>query len=404
MDGGGGDVDGGVGSDGGSSDARIGDGGSGGGGPGGPWTALPLIDDTSSERTVPHLGNDLVTGIVFESPDKGLVVTRQDGLINTRGGAVFQADHGAITAIAFSGDDTVDRPDARHTGSTAFVGLERTPTGYVAMAYADETIASDDGGATFTLRANSARDRFGIEAVLAYQVTATGTTIVRETGIVSVSDGPPGPNASYQDIWAPVFDPGLPAAQCQVGPRGSNATTPRNSVYVSTDRRFLAYASYQAFGPVICISTDGGASFYPHALDVPSDLAHVAPTGVTFTSPTTGITWFASRTAGAYVKRTTDGGTTWTDVALPRELVSDSLEIPAGFFAPDGQHGWLAGFDYTTSAALVLATIDSGASWARVTDVAEAVTAAHGDKLRCGFALDATHVWLGGDRGVVLHN
>jgi hypothetical protein len=34
--------------------------------------------------------------------------------------------------------------------------------------------------------------------------------------------------------------------------------------------------------------------------------------------------------------------------------------------------------------------------------VAAAVTAAGGDKLFCGFALDATHFWIGGARGLVL--
>jgi hypothetical protein len=399
-DAGGGGIDGG-GID--SSRIEIDAGPSSGGGIGGPWTALSLINDTSTDRTVQHQGNDLVTGFYFESPDKGFVVTRQDGLLNTRGGAVFRADRNAITSIAFSGDDNLARPDGRHNGSIAFVGLERTPGGYIAMAYASETIASDDGGATFTLRPNSVEDRFGIETVLAHQVTATGTTIVRETGIVSVSNAPPGPTAIYDDIWSPSLEP-QPAALCQAGPRGSNATTPRNSTYVSGDRRFLAYASRPAAQPEICISTDGGVSFTPHPLNAPSDATSFAPTGVTFASATTGIAWFASRTAGAYIKRTTDGGTTWNAVAIPSELASSDIELPAGFFAPDGQHGWLAGYDYTAGEALVLSTTDGGAGWGRVTDVAAAVAAAHGDKLRSGFALDATHVWLGGDRGVVLRN
>lgn len=402
MDGSEGGTDAGA-SDGPGSDAGAGTDGGGGGG-GGGWTALPLIDDTSSDPTVAHRGNDLVTGIYFESPDKGLIVTRQDGLFNGRGGAVFKADRSAVTSIAFSGDDTAARPGARHTGAIGFVGLERTATGYIAIAYANETIASDDGGATFTLRPNASSDRFGIESVLAYQATATGTTIVRDTGIVSVSDGPPGPEAIYQDVWAPYFDPNLPEAQCQAGPRASNATTPRTSAYVSSDRQFLAYTSNPLFHPEICISTDGGAAFFPHPLEVPSAATHLTPTGVTFTSPTTGIAWFASNTAGAYIKRTSDGGTTWADIALPREVGSDAIELPAGFFAPDGQHGWLAGFDYTTRAALVITTADGGATWSRVTGVADAVAAAHGDKLRSGFALDATHVWLGGDHGVVIHN
>jgi hypothetical protein len=394
----------GSGSGGGGGGGGSGSGSGSGGGSVGGWTALPLIDDTRSDRTVEHAGNDRVTGIAFASPDKGLVVTQEDGLLNPRGGAVFHATRSAITSIAFSGDDVADRPGARHSGSTSFVGLERTPTGYIAMAYASETIASSDDGATFAMRPNGGRERFGIENVLAYQVTATGTTIVRDTGVVSVSDGPPGPDAIYTDIWSPNTDPDLPLDVCQRGPKASNALVTRYAVHVSSDRMFLAYTANPGRHPEICISTDGGASFYPHALEVPESAMGYQPVGVTFTSRMTGIAWFAADAGGAYIKRTTDGGTTWTDVPLPREIASDAIELPAGFFAPDGVHGWLAGFDFTAATALLLATSDGGATWSRVSGVAEAVEAFRGNKLLSGFALDATHVWLGGDHGLVMRN
>lgn len=388
------------------------DGGGGSGGGGGTvagWTQMPLLDDlSSSARAVYHKGNDLVTGIHYESPDKGFIVSQGANETYARGGAVFKASASAVTAIAFSGDDT----GLRQRGAIAFTGLERTPTGYIAMAYATDVIASHDGGATFTIQGNSNAERFGIEPVLAFQVVsagpATGTTLVRETGVVTVSSTPPGLGAVYEDIWAPhtpesIPDP-VPADVCQLGPRGTGTPVTRYSVYVSADRSFLAYTSNPNHHPEICISTDGGRTFYPHPLDVPESARDVPSTGVTFTSPATGIAWYASSFGGKYIKRTVDGGRTWSDVPFPRELAASQLQLPAGFFAPDGQHGWLAGYDHTSRAALLLATTDGGASWSRVSGVAEAVDAFHGDKLYSGFALDANHIWVGGARGLLMHN
>ena len=389
-----------------SIDTLAGDdaGGGGGGGGGDGWTAMPLVDDMSNpDRAVYHKGNDLVTGIYYESADKGFIVSAGDGETFTRGGAVFTATGGEVSSVAFSGDGT----GVSLNGSIDFVGLEKTPSGYLAMAYASDVIASKDGGATFTIEKNG--PGFGIEPVMAFAVTGTGTTLVRKTGVVSVGTGAPGPSTSYTDIWAPnaiptIPDP-VPATMCQGGPRGAGVPTTHDSVYVAPDRNFIAYTSNPGtYEPQICISTDGGHSFTPRVLTVPEAAEDLPPTGVTFASAMVGITWFASPTFGTYIKRTTDGGTTWTDVVLPAEVAPHGLELPGGFFAADGQHGWLAGYDHDDSAALLLATADGGATWQVVPGVGTAASAAGGDKLYTVFALDADHVWVGGARGLVMHN
>jgi hypothetical protein len=78
--------------------------------------------------------------------------------------------------------------------------------------------------------------------------------------------------------------------------------------------------------------------------------------------------------------------------------------MPVGFFAADGLHGWLAGFDYGPGKAFAIATADGGATWTAVDGIAAAVDQAGGTKLYAGFALDAKHVWFGGDAGVLIHN
>ncbi len=383
-------------------------GSSGGGGSGSNvagWTAMPLVDDTSDPANiVAHKDNDLVTGIYYASADKGFIVTQGANATFGNGGAVFKATGSAITSVAFSGDGT----GISLNGTIDFVGIEPTPTGYIATAYASDIIQSTDGGLTFGIAVNGSAGAFGIEPVLAYRVASTGTTLVRETGVVTVSNDAPGPTATYEDIWAPNAIPSIPdpvpVAMCQNGPLGTGVPVTHDSVYASADRMVIAYTASGDTAPEICISTDAGESFYPHVLDVPSTAADATPTGVMFTSPLIGITWFAQSSAGAYIKRTVDGGTIWTDVALPAGVVAGSFELPAGFFAPDGVHGWLAGYDDSAHLALVLATSDGGVTWAKVSGVSDAVTAAGGDKLYSGFALDATHVWLGGANGLVIHN
>ena len=66
-------------------------------------------------------------------------------------------------------------------------------------------------------------------------------------------------------------------------------------------------------------------------------------------------------------------------------------------------HDWITGYNLSTSAPLLLATTDGGSTWTTVgAGLTAAVTASGGDKLYCGFALDATHFWIGGASGLVL--
>lgn len=388
-----------VGSDagGGGSDAG------GGGSKFGDWTVVELIDDaTDPTDTVLRKDQDLVMAIYFESPDKGFILTQGDRRSSGSGGAVFKATGSAVTSVAYS--------DANSLQSPSFIGIQPTPTGYIALAAANQIVSSVDGGNTFKLTKNGEGDQFGIEYTLAFQLSATGTTVVRDTGVVTTSDDPnPGPNTVYEDVWAPNASAPIPETltpdECPNGPRGAGLPRTRNSVHVSADRRFIAYTSNDDdFHPEVCISTDFGHSFIAHVLDVPEDAQDFTPTGVVFTDALNGIVWFGSQTAGAYVKRTTDGGVTWKDGALPAAIAAHDLELPAGFFAPDGKHGWLAGFDHGTNVALLITTADGGATWTKVDGVGDAVDKAGGLKLYSVFAVDATHVWLGGDGGLLMHN
>jgi hypothetical protein len=374
---------------GGDDDGTPGSGGSGGsgGGTSGGWTAVPLVNDGSTQR----VDNDLVSGILFTAPDKGFVVTQGADESFSDGGAVFDVS-GSTVSLAFSGK--AGGPSL--VGTIDFTGLEQTPSGFVAMAYSADVVRGDASG-HFSIEKDGSLA--GIEPVLGFRETSTGTTIVRDSGVVSIASQAAGPNASWQDVWAPnASEPipaEIPADECQGGPLGAGAPVMRSSAYIGNG--LIAYTSDPDFQPQICISTNNGSAFYPSMLTVADDASENAPSGVVFASATTGITYWGSSTAKPYIQRTTDAGKTWKVVAVPSSVATHGLDLNAAFFAPDGQHGWIVGFDHQTNTALGLASIDGGATWSTVDGLGDA-------KLYSGFALDATHVWIGGAKGTLLHN
>lgn len=403
-DAGGGGGDAGGGNGGGGSGG--GDGSGGNGSDEGPissnWSVLPLLNDAANR--VFHAGEDLVTGIYFASRDRGWIVTQGANQSFGRGGAVFTARQHAVTGVAFAAPD--GGPSL--AGSVDFVGIEPTPTGYIAMAYAADVVASVDRGATWTIQRGGML-QLGISPVIGLSVTTSGTTLVAKSGVVATSTSAPGPDATFLHVWAPIANPPIPnpvpAELCQGGPIGAGAPTTRESVWISPDRQTIAYTVNPNHVPQICISHDGGSTFLPVSLDVPDEDTDVPPTGILFLTPTTGITWLGAADAVTkpYVKRTTDGGVTWVDAALPPSLVPLRLELHGAFFARDARHGWITGYDRDGRVPVLLSTSDAGARWTMVeSGLVDAVRDAGGDKLFCGFALDAEHFWIGGARGLVL--
>jgi photosystem II stability/assembly factor-like uncharacterized protein len=363
-------------------------------GAGDAWTTMKLVNDvTNPDRPITHIGADFVTGIHYSSPDQGVIVTQDDGLMNPRGGAVFKANATAVTSIAFGGDET----GINHMGTIDFTGLEKTPTGYIAMAYASEVIGSDDGGATFGIKLNAPAGRFSIDRVLAFAVSATGATLIHDNGVIATSASAPGPTSSYDDVWKNSQG----NAMCPDGPRSTTVPITHASVYVSPGRTRIAYTANPSSTPMVCKSIDGGRSFTAQRLTVPNV---ARPTGVLFPTKKVGIAWYGSANTPAYIRRTDDGGATWREVALPAAIATHNVDLPGGYFAPDCMHVWLAGFDLATSQALLLASSDAGATWSVVPGVGDAVAAANGDKLYTVFALDTAHIWVGGARGVIAHN
>lgn len=390
----------------GMSTSSSGAGGSMAGPPG--WTPVALLDDnTDPNNMVFRSGNDLVTGIYFASLDDGWVTTQGSQQTFQNGGAIFKAKQKQVSSLLFSGN----RNGLCLLGTIGFQGLSKTKDGFIALGYACDVIASHDGGKTFDIQHAAAGDQHGIEQVLAVRTRASDTVMIADTGYVSVTQGVPGPNAVWMDTWAPQANPPtpnpVPADQCQGGPQ-SGLPKEATNVYVSQDGNTMAYTSSPNFDPQICVSTDGGKSFFPKLLpNVPMEAQDFAPSGVVFADAKTAITFWANNIypGKQYIYRSTDAGQTWSSVAVPADVAMKAIEMRSAFFAPDGQHGWIVGYDYDASIALLLRTTDGGATWKTVSsDLAAKVSMMGGGKLHTGFALDASHIWVGGDYGVLMAN
>jgi hypothetical protein len=382
--------------------------GAGGDMPGAPgWTAVPLLDDaTDPNKMVYRAGNDLVTGIHFASLDDGWVTTQGSEQTFGNGGAVFKAKQKQVSKVLFGGN----RNGLCLLGTIDFHGIEKTTDGFVALAYACDVIASHDGGATFGIESAEAGEQLGIEDVLVMRRRANDTLIVADTGYVSITPGAPGPASVWTDTWAPEANPPVPnpvpADQCQSGP-SSPTPSQHTAAYVSPDGSLIAYGASPSFDAQICVSTDGGKTFFPKVLPVAEDAKDFIPTGVTFASAKVGIAWWATSIYPGlqYIYRTVDAGQTWTAVDLPSDVATKSIELASAFFAPDGTHGWMVGYNHDSSSALLLRTKDGGATWQSVaSDLAKKVSATGGGKLFTGFALDASHIWVGGNHGVLMAN
>jgi hypothetical protein len=377
--------------------------------PGAPgWTAVALLDDmTDPQNTIVRSGNDLVSGIYFASLDDGWVTTRGSQGSFGNGGAVYKAKSTSLTSILFSANQTVPCLG----GNMDFMGIDKSPDGYNILGIACNIVASHDAGKTFAVVANDAAS-FGIEQTLAMRSFSGGTMMFADTGYVATSTDAPGPTSTWTTIWAPEASPSVPMPvptdECQTIQKNAQPAE-RTVAYVSPDAKLVAYVTATgAQEPIVCVSKDSGKSFFPRSLpNFPTDATDFAPSGVVFASSAVGITWWADNIypAGSYIYRTTDSGDTWTSVALPTAVAGKAIELTSGFFAPDGTNGWLVGYDYDASSALILRTVDAGVTWTKSGgDLATKVDGAGGGKLYTGFALDAYHIWVGGDYGVLMAN
>ncbi len=380
-----------------ASNAGDDDGGGGGGGSGSNggsnttpsnWTEMPLSSGHD---------DDAVTAIYYASPSQGLIATAGS---ESSSGGIFNANATSVTGISFDGSSSND---------LEFYGFAKTPTGYYAYTDIEETVVGDSTGKFSDLGPNGTQAG-NVSQVIGAYVTATDTVLVTKEAVWQATSVP-GASADYSASFAPppaspTVPEDFPSTDCQDDPLPNDPVfINMATVAISTDGKTIVYASASdADGvPEVCVSTNGGAAFLP--TELPG--GEVAPSGVVFPNPADPSTLivYSAQTdndAGAnFIMRSTNGGTSFQSVAIPSSVASKSIEFDYAFFAPDGQHGWIIGLDDTNDLGLALVTTDGGETWAEDTTGIASVDPANEERLRAGFALDATHVWIGGDHGVL---
>jgi photosystem II stability/assembly factor-like uncharacterized protein len=377
------------------------------GAPAGAWTRLSLPDDGALQRG----SNDIVTAIRFDSLDRGWLATMGFAETAIEGGAIYNARAGAVTGLALSGRGL---DDGQNVG---FRDIQPTPRGlWVGTSQADLFVSSSDHGMTFTAAPSGLAS---IDRVLWGSVDASDRWwIVASAGVLWSTTGTPSATSSWDPVWAPertptIPDP-IPDGACDLGPRPENGELPYRYGYVSPDGQRQLYLM-RIRPPRVCLSEDAGRSFYPVVLPSPPeggagpDGNGLGPYGIVFTDAMHGWIYYGNdlQDDSAYVYRTTDGGHTWSLGALPTALLAPGARVALTnlFFAPDAMHGWVVGYSSNDTNPLLLRTDDGGAHWSDISTSVRGAPGVHSpQKLYSGFALDATHIWLGGDQGLVLYN
>ena len=225
----------------------------------------------------------------------------------------------------------------------------------------------------------------------------------------------PGAGALWTPLWSPV-SPAVPSnfealkradpKLCDSDPGVSISPHLTQPAYVAPDLSVILYPSGArnqrgTDSPGVCISTDGGKRFYHVEFKGLED--GEGPLGVT--CPTINKCFAyggldsAPKSTFVYVTADAQKGvnSTWTKAKLPNLREDSKFRNLA--FAPDGSNGWLVGWS-GSSDTLLLQSTDGGMSWKDATSSIRAL--APGVRLHAVYALDATHVWIGGEGGTLL--
>jgi hypothetical protein len=225
-----------------------------------------------------------------------------------------------------------------------------------------------------------------------------------------------GNGALFEAIWSPAnnvpndfrtLNTQANQTLCRSEPGNSVLPEKVQNMYVAPDLSILLYGTNfndsNSEKAAVCISTDGGKRFYRGELPGLGSRDH--PIGMTCTSPDKCFA-FNSKVTMSYVENdflyyTTNAQQNPKSVWKPAKLptLREGSELTFLFFSPDGKNGWLGG-NVEKSAPLLLSSNDGGETWRDSTASIRGLAA--DEQIHSGFALDASTIWLGTNKGTVI--
>lgn len=355
-----------------------------------PSTTTCVFSASDGASTKPHISTMTATTV-----NGTALVTSDDNLANTAG---------VLGTPGFLGFSKV--------GDTLVAQLDNAGSGFVS-AKGDPTAAANWSVVKIGTDTGAAGD-FGLNAQYGFAKTSTGWIQIRMS-FVFTSTADPGPTTPWAPVWSPQGSSPIPSnlddlrqadpTLCDSEVGYSNSPHPVQATYVAADGSIALSPAMglnqQSNDPAgVCISTDGGNRFHLAKLNLADGIN--GPTAVFCTSKdhcvVAGGQVFVDNSHYLYVSNNASQGatSTWTKATIPAGTSGQT--IPSQFFfAPDGKTGWLVGND--NAGPLLWATTDGGATW---TDQKTLVSGLTEKKLWSGYAIDATHIVLGGDSGTIL--
>jgi hypothetical protein len=279
-------------------------------------------------------------------------------------------------------------------------GLVQSSYGLVALTPLDTLVASVDNGSTFSATPTDLPSTAGGGNLtwLGEEGTHLWTAVTDDGNVCTTHMSPP---------WS-----GNPWGTCVALPDWlSSQVPPPQQFYRSPAGGLMVSLESSQTPPQVEVSFDGG--FTSVTLGNPNlpdgGTYYYSPNVLGFYDGLNGIVASGNGSSSsipfAYV--TSDGARTWTDVQLPPSSSSAEPTLTSVFYAPGGLDVWILGWGSGANPLVLYMSSNGGrpnadgsTSFVDLSGNA-ASNAPSGINFVSGFALDATHIWLGGSSGML---
>lgn len=383
------------------------------------FRAITLPDDLDATDNV----GERVTGIACTAANKCVVVTSPNG----EAGHIYATDGHTILnggAALVTGDETY-ADQFGTVGTVQFLGVQVIGSRVVAHTDgAESAFVSATGDITqpaswtsvVTGTSATAATSFALNPQFGFGTNGTKWVMLNDGRIWEATVATPAPAASWTVTFSPQASSPIPAdietqrgadpTLCDSDPTASIAPQLTQAAYVAPDLSVIvspagAVNQHGNDTAGVCISVDGGHSFHHAAFTGVDDGS--GPLGIGCSSKDHCVAYggiqSTPNTAFIYVSNNASSGatSTWTKATTP--TIPDDTGFRSVAFAPDGMHGYIVG-NTAAQGSLLFTTTDGGATWV---DSTSTIKAATGDnRLHSVYVFDATHVWIGGEKGTLI--